>query len=133
MQRFFFLLFPVLLALVFMPSRSYACGNGCGKKEARSEQAAQQTDNKKSCCAKGDADQGCCEKSNKEQGDSHDCGGKCGGHCGCPTAHAGAVIIPGAEFCLALPEPVHTGHFYVSPFLSNVSLDIWLPPDNYRV
>jgi len=118
------------------PGLSYACGSNCGRE-------AEQVATHSSAHGKDVQSSACCEKSiddpaSKEQdcGGSccndncnGNCNGNCGSNCGCPAAHAGAIMMDALVFNFHLPEPHHTGFSYITPFMSNISLDIWLPPN----
>lgn len=122
----------LLFVAILAPGQAYACGDS-GCKDTKQKQTEAKQVEQKSCGESSDGLASCCENGDTGQAGNHDCngqcGGKCGGHCTCPSAHSGAVFF--GDFLLHFPfsQPVFTGFPYSTPFLSNVSLDIWLPPD----
>ena len=131
MKRLFFAILPFALLLAFTHGASYACGSDCEIKETP---AKRYPPLRKSCCTEYKQSKSCCEQPvSGPQSDDHDCGGncdgKCCGHCCCPTAHTGAIVIAELIFHLSQPEPAHIDIPYSDPFMSSISLDIWLPPN----
>jgi len=143
MRLLFFGILPFLLAVSFTlpPGDAFGCGKGCSIGKRAKKSVAKEA----SCCASADDESSCCGKnqpvSDKKQRPACDhqgdhkgcggrCGGKCGGHCACPTAASGAGLFSEVEFFLYPFIPFSGASFpYQSPFLPNVSLDIWLPPN----
>lgn len=134
MERLYYSLLPLLLAAFMAPGQAYACGDSNCKDATQEQTATKQQPEKKSCCENNNSPASCCEKDETGHASDHDCNGqcdgKCGGHCTCPTVHSGAAFF--GDFSLRFPpsQLVFTSFYYTTPFLSNVSLDIWLPPDN---
>lgn len=139
MRLLFSRIVPLLLtAGLFLASGNvFACGNSCDNKKETANTATR----KSSCCERSNKKSDCCA-SNKNStrretphgcdrcGGKNGCGGQCGGQCKCPIAASGAVLIPEVEFLLR-PFVLFSGAYfsYRSPFLPNISIDIWLPPN----
>lgn len=130
MKGFFVTLLPLLLFLALVSEQVQACEKQCANTEASDNRHVASG---QSCLTENPAATDCCVAVESAADKNHDCNGscegKCGGHCNCPCTHTGAVVE--GEFALRLyqPEPDHSGFPYSTPFLSNVSLDIWLPPN----
>ena len=131
-KRLLYTIFSFMLLSAMAPGWSYACGSNCGKEAAQVATHSSPHDEKVSspaCCEKSTASQSSREQSCDDSCSDDNCSGNCGANCGCSTAHAGAIIMDTLLFNIHLPEPHHTGFSYMTPFMSNISLDIWLPPN----
>ncbi len=130
-KRLLYTILSFMLLSATAPGWSYACGSNCGR-------PAEQLASPSSAPGEDVQSSACCEKSIDDQASKEqDCGGSCTGNCngncsencGCPAAHAGAIMMDVLVFNIHLPEPHHAGFSYITPIMSNISLDIWLPPN----
>lgn len=143
MRYIFYGTLPFLLAIsaILSPGEAFGCGNGCSTEKSTAKSSTEES----SCCAGSDDKSPCCSKSDtlssKKQTQNQDhhsdeegcggcCGGTCGGHCSCPMAMSSVGLFPEVELSLPVFSTFSEAYLpYQSPFLPNVSLDIWLPPN----
>lgn len=143
MRPLFFGILPFLLAVSFtlLPGDAFGCGKGCSTGKSVTMSVAREA----SCCASAGDESSCrgknqpasdkkqipaCDHHCDEKGCGGSCGGKCGSHCSCPMAASCAGLFSEVEFFLYALTILSRAYFpYRPPFLPNVSLDIWLPPN----